>query len=265
VRQSGDHQCNASQCAYTDVVCWSLDEVNDALPYMKYYDATTNAYIQQDPRNTTTNNKQQRLPVQSMYAKLLIRNSGQVPAKVTVYRWEVVDETENGPTNVFNADIADDAQEVNIPGTGDVTVSPLVHMTDSSTLRKIWRLKSTKTKWLQNGRSMQTVASCGPKIYDVDYFLNDTTNYTKKLASTVWTIRVEGTLGHEDAAAPTKEGLLKASIDYMVDRITTIKYQCGGPGQRYSVINDTSTFDQTDTTAKTGVNPRTDNYAFNEQ
>lgn len=213
------------------------------MQYFQYYDSSTNSYVIQDPRSSGAN-KSMKVPFTSFYARLTLRNNTTTPQKITVYRYEAKVDTDTPPTTFYASLMKDDVNVINQPtaaGANDAYLSPLMHITDNTNVNKTWKLVSTKAKYLQPGDHMKCVASKGPFTYDVDYFISNTSEYSSKMKATVFIVRIEGDLAHNNNVTPIREGQGNASVDYMIDTIYTSKYACGGPGQKFWVLDDIST------------------------
>lgn len=201
--------------------------IESAMAGLRYYDPASPATLVTAAAASGTYQKE--FLVKRQYSKYLAVNNYQVPAMVTLYVCVPKSDTSLSPQTTFTNGLAD----VGNP----TSSSPLVYLTDSPQFNDLWRIAKSKKAVLQPGESMMVSYSCKEYMYDPSLVDSHSEAYQSRFGAHTLTVRIEGVLGHDSAAA--EYGTLQASVDVQEDRVFEIHYAAGADIKTV-VINDVS-------------------------
>lgn len=193
----------------------------DALPV---WNPSTSAFVN---ANFTSGNSQKEIEVASTQASIILRNNYQSDVKVTLYQCVPRVDTSIDPKTAMTNGFTDN-------GIGASGVNnPLCYPSDSEEFKDLWMIKQAKTRVLKPGQAIRMQCSHGSYQYDPSFADDHNLSYqVKGFRSGAFLYRLEGTLGHDSAAAG-EVGYLDCGVDAVMIRTFMIKYPAGADIKRY--------------------------------
>lgn len=219
----------------TNITAWDRNTLQAVIAQMRFYDATTNSYLQKDPELKST-----RLKFTNIMSKMTLKNNYTVPVNVAVYVCRVNSDDANTPSVAFGNAVADQVTFITNPA-ATAAESNHIYPSELSMFKKQWKIIQTKKRMLLNGQSMNVSAMLKDLTYSADWFDEFTIIDSRKIKATTFFVRVTGVLGHENVTPISKVGSVEGSVDVQTKFYATMRYNGGGPGITYTVIDDQST------------------------
>lgn len=231
--------------------CTSLE---GAMSLFRYYNPSTPGTL--TTANASTGTYTRIVNVDSVSAKLTVRNNYIVPAKIKVYLCTVRKDTNIDPVDWYSKGVADEAFTAS---GANSTSNPQLYLTDIRQLTEMWDIKLLKSAILQSGHQVTVSNAVGGIRYDPALYDEHALDFLKSNKAFVFVVRVEGVLGH-DATVSGEYLTLKAQVDCLLDVKFVFRYEAN------TTLRDISTYDGS-TTAFTnygivGMDSIADNQAF---
>lgn len=226
----------------------TLGAIENAMANLRYFDPNTNTLL---TRDASASGFFRDINV-SIYRKVTVKNSMQVPVSVEVYSCVPKDATGNDALYYLSSGLSDQGN----PGLS----SALVKVSDSIDLKNVYTVRTKIKKILQPGQV--AVCSSFSKAFDYSISTADAHSlaYQKKQGGHVWLMRVIGTLGHDNVVVG-QVGLIPSGIDVLFDVEYRLKYDAGKDLHDISV-NDASQTSAFTNIPVTGCKPISDNQTY---
>ncbi len=206
-----------------------------ALANLRYYDPATPGTLTTAAAGTGTYARQ--FWIDSVHGSFRVRNNAITAAHCTLYIVVPRKDTSLSPTTTYTQGITDaDA------GQDYSATSALAYPTDSAEFNDLWRIVSSKTRYLRGGQSMNISYSKGGFKYDPATTDSHNLSYQAKYGAAAVLIRLTGDITH-DSTAHSEIGTGNCLLDTMLDTTYKIRYDAG------TKLNDFSCDDNQNTMA----------------
>lgn len=179
-----------------------------------------------------------KVRIKSAYLRMQARNNYKVPCVYEAYIFGPIQDTSTSPVTAWTNGLSDN------PGNAIVALSstsPLVFLSDSGNVKKLYKVLVKKRMVLQPGQELEISYTLKNGTYDNSLGDLDTATYQARLLSMSACANVKGVLGH-DTTITTEFGLVAAGVDIRVDRRIIIEYPCALPLRYVEVSNSLDTF-----------------------
>lgn len=237
-------ESNPSECKYENHEVTSVTIFEDILNPLRFYDPNTNGIVQKD---AAAGSYERDFMFTNITSKLTIRSNYLLDVVVTVYCCQCRADSNITPSSAFVNGITDQTDS----GATNHDTNPYYFPTDVDLFNQLWNSKSTKL-FLPAGAQKSIKCAWGPVEYSPAATDGHTSEYQRKTKDHVWLIRVEGTLGHENAA-PNNVTTMAAGIDVRQVDTYTVKYAAGTDVKDYKITFSKPTITQTLTQTKLKV------------
>lgn len=240
---------SANQVNHTNPMPITITSLENTAANLRYYDPTTPGTL--ITANAATGTYSRAINYQSIHATFVVRNSYDVPAKVTAYLVTPKGDTNIDPLTYYSNGVTDQV----ISG---ATTSPELYLSDIDVFKEQWAIKVLKKKLLQPGQEFTVTHTVKDINYDPALVDSHSLSYQKKYKNFAVLFRVEGVIGH-DTTITTEQGMLGAGVDIDYSFVAKIVYDAGVN------LNDIYIDAQRDSFTNggvTGMRPLSDNQAF---
>lgn len=226
-RTTGRILAAVNQQTFSSLVATSVTSLETVLSQLRYYDPAAPGSLVTADGTTGSYQKDFLFTLQSVIG--LVRNNYQSPAKVTIYVFQVKDDTSINPPSAFANGLADVSNATE--------TSPLVYVSDSDQLSDLWKIVKTYKCILQPGEEYEVSYSTPKFRYDPSLTDSHPDSYQRRYKAYAIVARVEGVVGHDSSV--DEQGMLAAGIDWVVKRTWKVSYDAGGDID-FVYVNDTS-------------------------
>lgn len=195
-----------------------MDDFNDSVQYLKYYNPATPGTLTVADGKTGTYDR--RYLFKSVYASIECRNNYQIDCKLKVYLLTPKQSSSVNPVTAWANGIT---------ANGDASITSYLQIgqypNDYSDFKDVWKAKLHCKATLAPGQTM----TCSHGVKNIEYdpaaYAQHTAAFQSKYKNFLFLIVVEGTVGHETATVTT--GLARAGVDARVNVTRVVQYDAG--------------------------------------
>lgn len=221
---------------FEDQAKFTLTNLIAATDALRYFDPTTPGTLISTNQSSATGIEMQM--EMDVYDKIIYVNNFQVPVWITTYVFTPKDATAITPNSAYLSGLAD----IGNPTSTNVRIYP----SDSKDLTSLYHMKASKKTLLAPGASIRAFYRSKFK-WNPSFTVEHSTPYKKDIGSHVFSARIQGVIGHENAS---DAGYLAGSVDWVNDIEITVTY---GAGINHTFIESDVTLGTLTNAARTGL------------
>lgn len=247
-RDAGQLLCTGRDTSYHEVSMLNVTICNQIVDATPYYDSSTNAMTTKNL--AAASQFSLKMHFAFVQTSMTAKNNYEIPVICQIY--VVIPRSDTGilPMTMVHDGLTD----LGVTGTPSQVMT---YPSDSHIFRENWKIVRYKKAELKPGDSLYCSYRPKPFVFDPSSVDTHTIEFQKHLGAHVFILRIEGTLGHDDAAG---YGRTAGGVDWENNRKVVLKYDGGLEFERMTVL-DTSEALST-TTGVASVMPASEQQAF---